>query len=77
MTSLSVDVWRVGQTLTNPPPDGAPKDKTYRKYAAGVDRALALFDTAVEEWADYISFLNRLLRVWERGPEIQENGAGD
>jgi len=40
-----------------------PKDKHYRKYASGVDRALSLFDTALQEWADYISFLNRLLKV--------------
>lgn len=39
------------------------KDKSYRKYAHGVDRALVLFETALEEWADYISFLNRLLKV--------------
>jgi hypothetical protein len=39
------------------------KDKHHRKYASGVDRALSLFDTALEEWADYISFLNRLLKV--------------
>lgn len=44
--------------------DDAPtKDKAYRKYAAGVDKALALFETALQEWADYISFLNRLLKV--------------
>jgi hypothetical protein len=41
------------------------KDKHYRKYASGVDRALSLFDTALQEWADYISFLNRLLKVHE------------
>jgi hypothetical protein len=39
------------------------KDKHYRKYASGVDRTLALFDTTLQEWADYISFLNRLLKV--------------
>ncbi len=39
------------------------KDKAFRRYAAGVDKALSLFETALEEWADYISFLNRLLRV--------------
>ena len=39
------------------------KDKAYRKYASGVDRALSLFETALQEWADYISFLNRLLKV--------------
>ncbi|KAI1310342.1 putative regulator of reproduction dopa [Xylaria venustula] len=43
--------------------DAVPKDKHYRKYASGVERALALFDTALEEWADYISFLNRLLKA--------------
>jgi len=46
----------------------SPKDKHYRKYASGVDRALSLFDTALEEWADYISFLNRLLKV--RKPHV-------
>lgn len=39
------------------------KDKAYRRYAAGVERALSLFDTALQEWADYISFLGRLLKV--------------
>lgn len=44
--------------------DDAPiQDKAYRKYALGVDRALTLFETALQEWADYISFLNRLLKV--------------
>ncbi|KAB5536481.1 Dopey, N-terminal-domain-containing protein [Coniochaeta sp. 2T2.1] len=44
------------------------KDKHYRKYASGVDRALTLFDTALEEWADYISFLNRLLKALQARP---------
>lgn len=39
------------------------KDKNFRRYAAGVERALALWDTAQQEWADYISFLGRLLKV--------------
>ncbi|CAJ2501553.1 Uu.00g044060.m01.CDS01 [Anthostomella pinea] len=39
------------------------KDKHYRKYASGVERTLSLFDTALEEWADYISFLSRLLKA--------------
>ena len=39
------------------------KDKSYRKYASGVERALSLFETQLQEWADYISFLNRLLKV--------------
>ncbi|KAI2467227.1 putative regulator of reproduction dopa [Annulohypoxylon bovei var. microspora] len=43
--------------------DTPTKDKHYRKYASGVERALSLFDTALEEWADYISFLSRLLKA--------------
>ncbi|KAI5866972.1 putative regulator of reproduction dopa [Durotheca rogersii] len=43
--------------------DSPGKDKHYRKYASGVERALSLFDTALEEWADYISFLSRLLKA--------------
>jgi hypothetical protein len=49
--------------LTRNTEDYAIKDKSYRKYAHGVDRALVLFETALEEWADYISFLNKLLKV--------------
>lgn len=46
------------------PDDDAPiQDKAYRKYATGVERALGLFETALQEWADYISFLNRLLKA--------------
>ncbi|KAF2018320.1 cellular morphogenesis regulator dopa [Aaosphaeria arxii CBS 175.79] len=39
------------------------KDKGYRRYAAGVERALALWDSTQQEWADYISFLARLLKA--------------
>jgi len=39
------------------------KDKSYRRYASGIERSLSLFDTALQEWADYISFLGRLLKV--------------
>jgi hypothetical protein len=39
------------------------KDKAYRRYASGVEKTLSLFETALEEWADYISFLNKLLKV--------------
>lgn len=38
-------------------------DKAIRRYAAGIDRALSLFDTALQEWADYLPFLGRLLKV--------------
>ncbi|EDN07194.1 protein dopey [Histoplasma mississippiense (nom. inval.)] len=44
------------------------KDKNYRRYAASVDRALSLFDTALQEWADYISFLSRLLKALQSHP---------
>ncbi|KAI0136466.1 Dopey, N-terminal-domain-containing protein [Xylariales sp. AK1849] len=43
--------------------DSPAKDKAYRKYASGVERALSLFETALQEWADYISFLSRLLKA--------------
>ncbi|KAK1240918.1 hypothetical protein MKX07_006351 [Trichoderma sp. CBMAI-0711] len=48
--------------------DAPIKDKAYRRYAAGVDKALLLFETALEEWADYISFLNRLLKSLQARP---------
>ncbi|TWU71154.1 hypothetical protein ED733_001741 [Metarhizium rileyi] len=44
------------------------KDKAYRRYAAGVEKTLALFETALEEWADYISFLNKLLKSLQARP---------
>ena len=48
------------------------KDKNYRRYASGVERALSLFDTALQEWADYISFLGRLLKVSDPPIPFQE-----
>ncbi|KAI0397858.1 putative regulator of reproduction dopa [Xylariaceae sp. FL0594] len=48
--------------------DISPKDRNYRKYASGVERALSLFDTALEEWADYISFLSKLLKALQARP---------
>ncbi|KAM3070867.1 hypothetical protein ACMFMG_009784 [Clarireedia jacksonii] len=49
--------------------DEAPnKDKAFRRYASGVDRSLSLFDTALQEWADYISFLGRLLKSLQAHP---------
>ncbi|KAI9834967.1 MAG: hypothetical protein M1819_002690 [Sarea resinae] len=44
------------------------KDKSYRRYASGIERALSLFDTALQEWADYISFLGRLLKALQAHP---------
>ncbi|KAL8654211.1 MAG: hypothetical protein Q9210_001657 [Variospora velana] len=49
--------------------DGLIKtDKPTRRYAAGIDRALSLFDSALQEWADYISFLGRLLKALQVHP---------
>jgi hypothetical protein len=42
--------------------------KAIRKYEAGVERALGLFDTT-NEWADYIAFLSRLHRALQGGPD--------
>ena len=41
------------------------KDKSYRRYASAVERALSLFDSALQVWADYIAFLGRLQKVLE------------
>ncbi|KAK4165662.1 protein dopey [Cladorrhinum sp. PSN259] len=48
--------------------DAPSKDKHYRKYANHVERALSLFETTLQEWADYISFLNRLLKALQARP---------
>ncbi|CAG8949634.1 hypothetical protein HYFRA_00007868 [Hymenoscyphus fraxineus] len=48
--------------------DTPSKDKNYRRYASGVERALSLFDTNLQEWADYISFLGRLLKSLQARP---------
>ncbi|KAE8153415.1 Dopey, N-terminal-domain-containing protein [Aspergillus avenaceus] len=48
--------------------DHLKKDKNYRRYASSVERALSLFDTALQEWADYISFLSRLLKALQSHP---------
>ena len=42
---------------------GSRKDKGYRRYASNVERALSVFDSALQEWADYIAFIGRLLKV--------------
>ncbi|KAK8226176.1 cellular morphogenesis regulator dopa [Phyllosticta capitalensis] len=44
------------------------KDKAFRRYESNVERALALFDTPQQEWADYISFLGRLLKAIQTHP---------
>ena len=42
--------------------------KALRRYQAGVERALGLFD-AKNEWADYIAFLSRLLKALQAAPQ--------
>ncbi|KAF1810558.1 hypothetical protein P152DRAFT_439448 [Eremomyces bilateralis CBS 781.70] len=44
------------------------KDKAFRRYASGVDRALAVYDSPQQEWADYISFLGKLLKALQAHP---------
>lgn len=44
------------------------KNKNYRRYASSVERALSLFDSELQEWADYISFLSRLLKALQSHP---------
>ena len=46
---------------------GSRKDKGYRRYASNVERALSVFDSALQEWADYIAFIGRLLKVRSLG----------
>jgi hypothetical protein len=41
--------------------------KALRRYQAGVERALGLFD-ATNEWADYIAFLSRLIKSLQGAP---------
>ena len=38
-------------------------DKSLRRYGATVDRALTSWEISPPEWADYIAFLGRLLKV--------------
>jgi len=57
----------------NQPDDPPVKDKIYRRYESSLDRALSLFDaTNLQEWADYISFLGRLLKVCLRNLTLLE-----
>ena len=38
-------------------------DKSLRRYGAVVERALGSWEVSPQEWADYIAFLGRLLKV--------------
>ncbi|KAB8342990.1 hypothetical protein FH972_022584 [Carpinus fangiana] len=48
--------------------DSKRPDKNYRRYAAGIERTLTLFDATRLEWPDYISFLGRLLKAIQAHP---------
>ncbi|BFZ64972.1 hypothetical protein YB2330_006135 [Saitoella coloradoensis] len=45
-------------------------DSAYRKYAKEVDRVLGTWDTDIQEWADHIAFLGRLLKALQSHPSI-------
>ncbi|KAG8629819.1 hypothetical protein KVT40_001438 [Elsinoe batatas] len=46
-------------------------DKATRRYASGIEKALASFDSSQQEWADYIAFLGRLLRAIQATKETK------
>ncbi|KAH8153786.1 uncharacterized protein LAJ45_01553 [Morchella importuna] len=47
------------------------KDPKYKRYSANIDRALSLFESyTLQEWADYISFLGRLLKALQSNPSL-------
>ncbi len=39
------------------------KDPRYKKYVNHVEKVLQSFDKEVNEWADFIAFLGKLLKV--------------
>ncbi|KAF8473844.1 Dopey, N-terminal-domain-containing protein [Kalaharituber pfeilii] len=53
--------------------DIARKDPKYKRYTANIERALVLFEAhALQEWADYISFLGRLLKALQSYPTFPQ-----
>ncbi|RPB20116.1 hypothetical protein L211DRAFT_858876 [Terfezia boudieri ATCC MYA-4762] len=53
--------------------DIARKDPKYKRYTANIEKALVLFEThALQEWADYISFLGRLLKALQSYPTFPQ-----
>lgn len=57
--------WRSQLSEDDPP----SKDKAFRRYMSGVDRALSLFDNSIlNDWADIVSFLSRLLKALQAHP---------
>lgn len=49
--------------LSNTLPIEYRNDAKYKKYASAIEKTLQSFES-VAEWADIISFLNRLSKVW-------------
>lgn len=49
--------------------DPPRKDKAFKRYTSGVDRALSMFDNSIlNDWADIVSFLSRLLKSLQAHP---------
>ncbi|KAH8602567.1 Dopey, N-terminal-domain-containing protein [Bisporella sp. PMI_857] len=53
----------------NQPDEPLNKDKAFRRWESSIERALSLFENqSLQEWADYISFLGRLLKALQAHP---------
>lgn len=48
--------------LWKAPPPNVAADAKFKKYAQAVEKCLVTFDS-VHEWADFIAFLGKLLKV--------------
>ncbi|RHZ59323.1 hypothetical protein Glove_364g9 [Diversispora epigaea] len=46
------------------------KDSRYKKYVQLVEKILQSFDKEVNEWADFISFLGKLLKAFQTYPQF-------
>ncbi|CAG8475177.1 8083_t:CDS:10 [Diversispora eburnea] len=46
------------------------KDSRYKKYVQLVEKILQSFDKEVNEWADFISFLGKLLKAFQSYPQF-------
>lgn len=47
---------------------GSKKDKNYKRYEAAIERALASFDSALQDWPDYGAFIGRLMKALQTRP---------
>jgi Dopey, N-terminal len=71
---MQVDI--VLSTRLAPKPEIAA-DPKFKKYTQAVEKCLATFDN-VHEWADFISFLGKLLKVglgWMDRSQTTKSGA--